>query len=413
MRVLVWSQYFWPENFHINEVSVALVEMGHDVTVLTGKPNYPSGSLSAGYNVFGRTTENYRGVEVRRIPLLPRARGPFRLALNYLSFIISGYVQADSALKDREFDVAFVFAPSPLLQALPAIRFSRRAKIPMTLWVQDLWPEALTESGYVRSRILLRIIEKLIMHIYAKSDVILAQSIAIKDRLKTYISDPEKVHYFPNSIDPADFDHPGTEKANELAKRMRSTFAVTFTGNIGHAQSLETIIEAAEKLRAVTNVEFFIIGAGSRAHWLEKEASNRGLTNIVLAGQYPRKDMSVLMNSSSILLLTLGSGIVGSYTVPSKLQAYLAMGRPIVASADGETGRVLTEAKAGIACAAEDSLALAEAILRIRDLPPSKREEMGVNGARYFAANFSLHKLMGDLVTFLETSQQTLRSSKT
>ena len=413
MKILIWSQYFWPENFHINEVATALVEEGHEVTVLTGKPNYPGGVIFPGYRAGGTSQETFHGVTVRRIPLLPRQKGAFRLALNYLSFIASGYVHSGKALSDRQFDVVFAYAPSPLLQVLPAIRFARRAAIPLALWVQDLWPEALEATGFVRNKFLLGLVEGIVRRIYAKSDVILAQSEAFVERLTPYVDDPQKIIFFPNSVDERQLGHPGSLAANELANAMRACFAVTFTGNIGQAQSAETIVEAAEALRHVEAVRFFIVGAGSRADWIANEAKRRGLSNIVLPGRYPKEDMSVIMQASSILLLTLGSGVVGSYTVPSKLQAYLAMGKPIIASADGEAARVIMDSRSGFACRAEDGGALASAILQMHGLSSSEREEMGRNGQLYLTRHYSLSHLIKRLADILEDSRRKFRSSRT
>ena len=156
MKLLVWSQYFWPESFQINDVVAALAATGHEVTVLTGKPNYPSGEIVKGYRAAGVEEDVFSGADVKRVPLIPRGPGGgLRLALNYLSFIASGYFRAPAVLQRRDFDAVFVFAPSPLLQALPALAFARRRKVPLALWVQDLWPEALAATGFVQNRVLL------------------------------------------------------------------------------------------------------------------------------------------------------------------------------------------------------------------------------------------------------------------
>ena len=404
MRILVWTQYFWPEVFHINEVASALAEEGHDVTVLTGKPNYPSGMLFPGYTAIGITEEQMGKVTVRRVPLLPRGKSAVRLALNYLSFILSGYALAGRALKGRAFDVILVYAPSPILQALPALALARRKRVPLALWVQDLWPDALEATGFVRNRHVLRLTEQVVRQIYARSDIVLAQSEAFRDRIILQSGDADKVFFLPNSFDPRNLESEGSSIAKQLAQAMRGFFSVTFTGNIGHAQSMETLLAAAQELADVPDVRFFVFGDGSRLNWLREEVSRMGLSNVVLAGSLPRGDMPTVMQASSALLLTLGSGGVGSYTIPSKLQAYLAMGKPIIASADGEAARVVVESESGIVCRAGNSSDLAAAILHLRRMSPDEHARLGARGRAYFGAHFSLSGTMKRLAILLEES---------
>lgn len=404
MKILVWTQYFWPEVFHINEVATALAEEGHDVTVLTGKPNYPSGMLFPGYTAIGITDEQMGKVKVRRIPLLPRGKGAVRLALNYLSFIFSGYAFAGRALKGQAFDVILVYAPSPILQALPALALARKKRLPLALWVQDLWPDALEATGFVRNRHLLWLVERVVRHIYAQCDILLAQSEAFRNRIILQSRDADKVFFLPNSVDPRDMQGDGSSVAHAWAQEMRGFFAVTFTGNTGHVQSMETLIAAARELASVPDVRFFIFGDGSRLNWMREEIARMGLANVILAGALPRGDMPTVMQASSALLLTLGSGIVGSYTIPSKLQAYLAMGKPIVASADGEAARVVVESESGIVCRAGDGSGLAAAIVQLRAMSKDDHARLGAKGQAYFGQHFCLTGAIGRLTILLEES---------
>lgn len=402
MRILVWTQYFWPEIFHINEVATALVEAGHEVTVLTGKPNYPKGTLFPGYAAAGIMEERMGKVTVLRIPLVPRGRGALRLVLNYLSFILSGYALAGRLLKGRPFDVILVYAPSPLLQALPALAIARQKQVPLALWVQDLWPEALEATGFVRNRHVLRLVERVVRHIYARSDILLAQSEAFRERIKRLGASADKVFFLPNSVNPRDMEGDGSAVAQELALAMRGFFAVTFTGNTGHAQSMETLIAAARELADIPDVQFFVFGDGSRLNWMREEIARMGLVNVVLAGALPREDMPTVMQASEALLLTLGSGVVGSYTIPSKLQAYLAMGKPIVASADGEAARVVVESESGVVCRAGDGSGLAAAILQLRAMSIDDRARLGARGRDYFGKHFCLTGSIERLTFLLE-----------
>lgn len=278
MRVLIWTQHFWPENFLINDLAAALARKGHEVTILTGKPNYPEGSVYPGYVAGGVCHELHDGLRIVRIPILPRRRGSaMSLALNYLSFIASGYIVAPFVLRKEKFDAVFVYATSPVLQALPAIFLAWMKRASMTVWVQDLWPESLRATGFVRSPMLLSWVGSIVRYIYRRADSILIQSEAFRASVERLSAQPGKIHYFPNIV--AAGGHPvarGTDLGSseaDLVSEMRRYFAVVFAGNIGRAQSCETILAAAERLGSVTDIRFYIVGAGSRLHLLLRKLS--------------------------------------------------------------------------------------------------------------------------------------------
>lgn len=407
MRLLIFSQYFWPETFGINSLARALAERGQKLSVLTGKPNYPEGRIFEGYTFSGIQRENHDGIEVVRVPLIPRGnRSSLRLALNYLSFILSGYILAPFALRGRRFDIVFVYAPSPLLQALPAIFLAWLKRAPLVVWVQDLWPESLTATGFIHNRFMLRVVEIAVRYIYRHSDLILIQSEAFRSPVSKMTKDARKIRYFPNSADAFFFQHhmEGKESApSDLVSSIRGNFSIVFTGNVGTAQSLETIIGAADRLRDHPEICFFVVGGGSRLGWLEAEVQLRKLDNIVLVGRLPFSAMPEVLSAASVLLATLSDEPIFAFTIPSKVQAYLAAGRPIIVCMNGEGARVLCEARAGIACGAGDSVALAEAVLQMQRLTPQERAQLGENGRRYFAEQYESGKLVEQLIEYLES----------
>jgi glycosyltransferase involved in cell wall biosynthesis len=405
MRLLVFSQYYWPETFGINHLVSSLVREGLQVTVLTGKPNYPDGQVFAGYTALGIQREEHTGAHVVRVPLMPRGNSSsFRLAMNYLSFIVSGYLFAPFALRDKPIDAVFVYAPSPLLQALPAIFLAWLKRAPLIVWVQDLWPESLSATGFIRSRHALGVVEAVVRYIYRHSDLILVQSEAFRAPVSRMVKDAGKIRYFPNSVDPsASPIDVGDSVPAELVAAIRDSFSVVFTGNVGTAQSVEIIVEVADKLRSHPNIRFFIVGSGSREDWLAAEVSRRNLDNIVLTGRLPAAAMPAILAAASALLVTLRDEPIFAYTIPSKVQAYLAAGRPIIASMNGEGARVVVEAGAGIACAAGDKADLAEAVLAMAALTPQERAQLGENGSRYFSEHYEPKKLMEQLIAYLES----------
>lgn len=399
MRLLIVSQYCWPEVFGINALAQALAQRGVEVTVLTGQPNYPEGRVFQGYRPWGLSTEMHRAVEIRRIPLAPRGTGSSsRLALNYLSFILSAGLLGPWVLRGRSFDAVLVYAPSPLLQALPAIWLARLKRAPMALWVQDLWPESLSATGFIKNERVLGLVAHVVRFIYRHTDRVLVPSEAFRAPILALTSGAADIHYYPNawveevaSEAPVDVD--------SLASDIASGFSVVFAGNLGTAQSLDTILDAAERLqKAGSHIRFFLIGSGSLSSWLNDEIQRRKLHNVVLPGRFPPSAMSRLYEAASALLVSLRDEPIFAYTIPSKVQGYLAAGRPVIASLNGEGARVVTEARAGIACAAGDALALAEAVQAMARMDHSSRTEMGDNARRYALAHFSLDRLTNDLV---------------
>lgn len=412
MNVLIWSQYFWPETFRINSLAEALAKSGLSVTVLTGKPNYPEGRFFPGYRGAGMQREIFSGVEVVRIPMLPRGTGSlFRLMLNYISFIVSGFLFAPLALRRRCFDAVFVYAPSPLLQALPAILLARLKRAPLIVWVQDLWPESLSATGHIRNTLVLSFVEILVRFIYRCSDSILIQSEAFRAPVAKLVQDAGKIRFFPNSADMPDPALTGSEGARRLARAIGSRFSIVFTGNIGQAQSMETIVDAATKLRSQPDMKFYVVGAGSRADWMAAEIRKRKLDNLQLTGRFSPEDMPAILGAASVLLVTLRNDPVGAYTIPSKLQAYLAAGRPIVACMNGEGARIVTEAHAGLVCPAEDSAALVGVLLHLRAMSADERARLGQNGYRYFMNHYESQHLTGKLIAHLERCRLRRRGS--
>lgn len=393
MRILIVSQYFWPETFGITALVNRLTRHGDAVTVLTGQPNYPDGSVFPGYSAWRICRESHGHAAIIRVPLVPRGRrSRLRLALNYLSFIISASFFAPWLLRSQQFDIVFVYAPSPLLQVLPAILLARIGKAPLVVWVQDLWPESLSATGYIYNRAILGAVKAVVRFIYRCSDAILIQSRAFREPVEALTDRPEKIRYYPNSVELAGAAEPSAQ-AVALAERLRSGFSVLFTGNLGTAQALEVVIDAAERLQQYPDVCFYLVGSGSQDAWLAGEVDRRGIKNVVLPGRFPATDMPAIMAAAAALLVTLKREEIFAYTVPSKVQAYLAAGRPVLAALDGEGARLVGEAGAGLTCGAEDVAGLVDAVLRLRAMPVAEREAMGQAGQAYFAGHFESGKL--------------------
>jgi len=412
MKLLVVSQYFWPETFIISDIVRKLAEQGHEVVVATGKPNYPDGQLFPGYHAGGIMRETFMGkVEVLRVPIRPRGRGePFSLFLNYLSFVFFGLLCFSWLLRTRSFDAIFVFASSPITQAIPAIWLKWLKKCHLVVWVQDLWPESLAATGFITNNALLKIVGSLVRWIYAHSDTILIQSQAFEESISQY-TDLEKLVYFPNSVNLGIHNNSLDHLPDDLSQLMATKFCLVFAGNLGKVQSIETLVQAALLLRDKTEIFLILVGSGSMLAWTRHQKSLLKLNNLVLPGRFTSEFMPELFHKASALLVTLRRGGVLKYTIPSKVQAYLAAGRPIVAGLEGEGAKLIEESGAGLVCEPENAEALADCIRRLYALKLEDRLAMGKQGKLYFDKNFDMNSQVNRLIEIIQSRRSHIEGS--
>jgi glycosyltransferase involved in cell wall biosynthesis len=399
MKILIVSHYFWPENFRINEVAESLRDIGCEIVVLTGQPNYPQGVVFDGYSMFSVHTDEYRGIPVHRVPLIPRGRGSgFRLALNYLSFVFFASIIGPWHLRGKPIDVVLVHGMSPILQALPGIWLARLKGARVVTWVQDLWPESLSVTGFVRNPRVLAAVSRVVRWIYRHNDLLLVQSRAFVEPVGR-LAGRTPVEYHPN---PGELAFDDARETGPTALTLSPGFNVVFAGNLGTVQSLGTILDTAELLADLPDVRFVLVGSGSRDEWLAAEVSRRRLVNVQLAGRFPPDAMPGILSQASALLVTLVRDPIMAQTIPSKVQAYLAAGKPILAALDGEGAAVVRDAGAGMACDAEDSRGLADAMRRLRGMSESERVKMGAAGRVYYLRHFEPAALARRLANRLE-----------
>lgn len=397
MKILIVSQYFWPENFRINDLAVGLKKKGHQITVLTGIPNYPDGHFFQGYGFFKKMRQDYQGVKVIRVPLLPRGKGGnFLMVLNYFSFAFFSSILAPFFCRGK-FNLIFVFQLSPVTQALPALILKKLKSIPIMFWVQDLWPESLSATGAVRSKIILKIVEKLVSFIYSRCDRILIQSRAFSPSIERLGVEYDRIQYFPNSAEEIYEPMVPEADASEQAA-LPNGFRVMFAGNIGAAQDFPTILKAAEKLKDYPDIHWLILGDGRIRPWVEAQIEEQGLEKTVrLLGRHPIELMPLYFSFADVMLVTLKKEYIFSLTIPAKVQSYLACARPIIAALDGEGARVVEEAGAGLTCPAGDPESLAKTVLKAYNMTADDREKMALQGRVYFEKNFESRMLLDRL----------------
>ena len=406
LRILIVSQYFWPENFRINDLASSFSDKGHEVTVLTGLPNYPEGVLLPGFRDSPSDYAAYRGVKICRVPHVLRGQSKLRLALNYLTFVLSASVLGSWKLRKSEFDVIFVFAVSPITMAIPAILLGKLKRAAIFLWVQDLWPETLSAVGVVKSPVLLRAVGALVSWIYARCDHLLIQSRAFLPSIKKYCVTAEqkgKVLYFPNWAEQV-FSQTDTCGQNVIS-RDDQLFTVLFAGNVGDAQDFPAILDAAEITRSDPRIRWVIVGDGRAHAKVAEEVVRRGLENTVkLTGRYPLEAMPGFFDVADVLLVSLKSNDIFSRTIPAKIQSYMAVGKPILAMLDGEAQLIIEQSQSGLSCAAGDSRELAALAMRMSTFNKSELASMGENGRQYYLRHFERELLMSRLETYFRAA---------
>lgn len=411
LKVLIVSQYFWPENMRINDLAEGLVQRGHEVTVLTGWPNYPEGHVFEEYRRSPEQYAEYRGAEIVRVPFIPRGKRSITLALNYVSFFVSGSVWGSWKLRGREFDAIFVYAVSPIMSAIPALIIGKFKQAPVFIWVLDLWPETLKAVGVLGNERLLAFVGKGVSWIYNRADYLLLQSQAFTTSVKQYctrVMPTERLIYFPSWAEDGFSDLP--VQGSPLLEPDPQVFTILFAGNLGEAQDFPAILDVAEALRDKLAIRWVIVGDGRMSEWLEQQVSEHQLDNVLLLGRHPLDAMPALFATVDALLVSLKTNEVFEKTIPGKVQAYLASGKPILGMLDGEAARVIEEAGAGLACSSGDRQAFSSIVEQMALMPSLQREAMGRLGKSYYEEHFSKEKLFLSLVRLFR--QATRRDGK-
>ena len=400
MRILVVSQYFWPEVFRINELVEGLAGRGHAVTVLTGRPNYPDGDVFAAFRANPDRYARFAGADVLRVPLRPRGQGSLRLLLNYWSFVFWGCLLGPWLLRRRDFDAIFCFETSPITSALPAVLLRRVKRAPLALWVLDLWPDTLSAIGVVRSPAALAMVGRIVAFIYKRCDLILAQSRGFIQAIARWSGSPSKIRHYPQWADRV-FGVEPIQPAEET-RPFAGRFRVMFAGNLGEAQDFPTVLAAAQKLVDRDDICWLIVGDGRAARAVRAETERLGLQHRVhFLGRHALDKMPSFFAGADAMLVSLKKEPIFAMTIPGKLQSYLAAGRPIIAMLDGEGARLLKEAEAGVCCDPGDPVALADCVAYMAALPRTELDRMSRSGRAYANSHFDRERLLCQLEQWL------------
>lgn len=387
MRIVTLSQHYAPEpcDLRAHALGRELVVRGHRVTALCGLPNYPYGKLYDGYRQRLWTREEMDGVRVFRLPIFPdHSLSTKRRAMHYLSFAASASLLG-SVLCGRA-DVMWVYHP-PLTTSIPARWISRLRRIPFVYEIQDLWPDTLIASGVAADSRAIRWLEGVAAKVYRAASAIVVQSPGFRTKLIGRGVPAEKLVFVPNWADEDLFRPVARDPEVGASYGLRGRFNVMFAGNMGPAQALDTVLQAAALLTGLPEVQVVLVGDGVCYERLKTES--RGLTNLRFLGRKPAGEMAGLYAWADVLLIHLRDEPLFRITIPGKTMSYLACGRPVLCAVAGDASQIVSDAKAGLLCPPENPEALAQAIRDLYRMPAEQREELGANGRMEFLRKYT------------------------
>lgn len=400
MRILFVTQFFYPENFRINDLARYLAAAGHEVTVLTGLPNYPGGSFFDGYTRKGPYKEKMDGVNIRRVFVIPRKKGGLWLSLNYLSFVLFGCLET-AAMEPSDYDVIYAFGTSPITQALPALVLKKMGGVPVILNVQDLWPDNVEAITGVKNPVTTGLLDMLVDFIYNRCDLVLGTSRSFVKAIKSRrgLKEKRKVVFWPQY---ATVERSSEERRDILPEGY---FHIVFTGNVGQGQGLDTLIRAAALLKEEYEgrLVFDIVGDGRARADLMSETKKAGLEDMIrFHGSFPEKEIPGILNTADAALLILKDDEIFKRTIPAKLQTYLKCGAPVVGCVCGESRQLIEKYGVGVCAKGMGAKQLAAAVREVMSLERPQLEEMGERGARLSDEMFDRDTLIERLLRYME-----------
>jgi len=391
MKILFVSQYYPPESNapanRVSELAKEWARMGHEVTVLTTFPNHPEGKIYAGYRNGRPVVEEVDGVRLVRVPVYIAAnRGVIRRSLAYLSFSVSAAIFG--AFLCKRPDVVIGTSPQ-LLVGVAGAWLSARFRRPFVLEVRDLWPDSIVAVGALREgHPALRVLRVVERWLYRRAAAVAVVTESFKGILEERGVDPRRIAFLPNGVD-AEVFHPDVRPGDPVGENdpYPGKFVISFAGTIGMAHGLQTLLEAAELLKADPTIQFLVVGDGAERPQLEQRAAERGLTNVRFLGRIPRADVAGLLRRSNASLVMLRPSPVFETVLPSKMFEAMGTATPILLGVEGEAKRLLQRADAGIHFVPGDAAALVDAVSRLRN-DPAEAARLGQNGFTYTSTTF-------------------------
>lgn len=398
-RVLFICQYFHPETFRGNEIAFDLARRGIDVTVICGTPNYPRGKFFKGYSWFRKTHEIVNGVNVIRLPIIPRGDGSkIQLLANYFSyFTVASFYLPLHLLFHRKYDACFVQQLSPVMMSVPGILFKKLSGRKLITWVLDLWPESLNAAGGINNKKILDFFGWFAKKEYEYSDKILVSSKGFASNIRSKGDFAHKIEFMPNWAE----DELQSKEKFDIPE-MPDGFRVLFAGNVGEAQDFDNIVKAAKLLSNEDAIRIIIVGDGRKKEWLDQQIIQQNLSDrLTTMGRFDIKYMPSFFQAADCLLLPLKNDKIMNLTVPAKLQAYMNSAKPILGMINGDARDLINEIGCGIGVSASSPDRLVTAMRKLKSMSKEELSDMGEKGYRYSNENFNKEKILNNFYNIL------------
>lgn len=402
MRVLILTQYFYPENFRINELAYGLAREGHVVDALVGIPNYPKGKYFEGYGLFKKRHELKNGVNIYRCYQVPRGTkgSQVQLSLNYLSFVASATFRVlFRFVFKKKYDAIIAFEVSPVTQVIPAIILGKIRGTKVLTWIQDIWPDSIISMTSEKQRkVLLPVLNSITEYVYRNSDKLLVSSPGMKELICRNSDYSAKIEYVPNWSD--DFLK-GSIEENTL---MPEGFNLVMAGSINDGIGIPDLINFLEELRNHEDINIVFIGGGSKKDYLEEYVNQHNLKNVYLLGMFPYEKMPAFYAKADAMLLTLAQRNEKhlDVTIPSRLQSYLSSGKPVFAMIGSGARQIIEEANCGFVVEPGDYRSLANRVIENYQ-NKSLLEEFGKNSREMYLKHFTIEGGIEHFVKLIES----------
>lgn len=401
MKILFVCQYFYPEVFRGNDIAFHWAELGHEVHVVSGIPNYPDGKFHEGYGLFKNRHEIVKGVRVTRLPIFPRGNNKIMLMLNYFSYLVAAWVWMLFHAMSHKYDRVFVQQLSPVMMSAPGVLYKRIRKVPLYTWVLDLWPESLTAAGGINNKYVLGFFRHYVKSEYKHSDKILMSSRSFEKSILEYGDYKDKLVYYPQWSD-------GNNDVAVMPKNapvILNGFKLMFAGAVGEAHGFECTMQAALQTKEHKDIKWIIVGDGRRLDWVKNFVKEHGLEETVFTlGRFPAETMPWFFKQADVMLVTLNDDPLFKLYAPAKISSYMAAAKPIVAVLNGEGAEVIKDAECGWSLPAGEAEGFAKLAIELSQMDKAVLEKKGQNALKYYNAHFIKEDCLARLDKLMELS---------